>query len=289
MSNRVGGQSMHGRLRRVAVRPPDGSFGQADAEQWNYASPPLLEDALAEHRALVRLLEDSGAEVLLHDVPLPGLADSIFVYDPVLVVDGGIVVLSMGKELRRGEEEPLAGFLSEQGAPILGCLQGEARAEAGDLIWLDRSTLAVGLGYRTNQQGFDQLQKLLGERGIELVAVPLPVAGGERACLHLGSLISVVDHDLAVVHLPLLVVPIVEQQLRRRFELVEVGAEELATLGPNVLALGPRDCVLLEENVVTAERLRGAGCEVQTYRGRELSLKAEGGATCLTRPLLRDG
>jgi hypothetical protein len=30
------------------------------------------------------------------------------------------------------------------------------------------------------------------------------------------------------------------------------------------------------------------GCRVQTYRGNEISLKAEGGPTCLTRPLLRE-
>ena len=35
------------------------------------------------------------------------------------------------------------------------------------------------------------------------------------------------------------------------------------------------------------KRLEAAGCEVQTYKGEELSLKAEGGATCLTRPILR--
>jgi dimethylargininase len=44
---------------------------------------------------------------------------------------------------------------------------------------------------------------------------------------------------------------------------------------------------VLEGNPGTRARLEAAGCEVLTYRGRELSLKAEGGATCLTRPILR--
>ena len=45
--------------------------------------------------------------------------------------------------------------------------------------------------------------------------------------------------------------------------------------------------VKIEDNTETEVRLRAAGCEVWTYRGAEISHKAEGGATCLTRPILR--
>ena len=58
-------------------------------------------------------------------------------------------------------------------------------------------------------------------------------------------------------------------------------------MGPNVLALAPGQCVMLEGNPITKRRLEAAGCQVWTYRGEEISLKAEGGATCLTRPILR--
>ena len=58
-------------------------------------------------------------------------------------------------------------------------------------------------------------------------------------------------------------------------------------MAPNVLAVGPRDCIMLEGNPITKERLEDAGCRVRTYHGDEISVKAEGGATCLTRPILR--
>ena len=73
----------------------------------------------------------------------------------------------------------------------------------------------------------------------------------------------------------------------RGMKFVEVPDEEFLTMGPNVLALAPRQCVLLENNPITRRRLVEAGCQVWTYKGEEISLKAEGGATCLTRPLLR--
>lgn len=58
-------------------------------------------------------------------------------------------------------------------------------------------------------------------------------------------------------------------------------------MATNVLALAPRHCLMLEGNPERRRALEAAGCTVQTYRGRELSLKAEGGPTCLTQPILR--
>ncbi len=40
-----------------------------------------------------------------HGYALPELSDSIFVHDPVLTTNGGVIQLRMGKPLRRGEEE----------------------------------------------------------------------------------------------------------------------------------------------------------------------------------------
>ncbi len=282
-----GAQSMVAPLRRVVVRAPEQTFGSVDPDRWHYAARPDQAAASAEHDALVSLLADAGAEIIRHDAPLPGLADALFVHDPVLVTERGTVVLRMGKQLRRGEEEPLAACLQEAGVPVLGRLEGEATAECGDLLWIDRQTLAVGQGFRTNREGLRQLRDVLGGIGVECVAVPLPVYCGADACLHLMSLISILDEDLAVAFEPLLPVPFWELVHDRGVRIVPVPEEELATQGPNVLALGPRRCVMLEDNPITEARLLAAGCEVTTYRGRELSLKAEGGATCLTRPVLR--
>jgi N-dimethylarginine dimethylaminohydrolase len=117
--------------------------------------------------------------------------------------------------------------------------------------------------------------------------VELPYYKGPIACLHLLSLISIVDHQLAVVYPPLLSVPFWQVLQERNFRLVEVPPEEFESMGPNVLATAPGECLMLEGNPVTQRRLEKTGCRVQTYRGNEISRKAEGGATCLTRPILR--
>ena len=274
-------------LKKVLVRKPDETFGSADPTVWHYISQPDLARARAEHDALVTILREFGCEVFYHEAALPEHADAIFTHDPVIVTDQGSIVLRMGKEQRRGEEGAIAATLEELGVPTLATLEGEATAEGGDLMWLDHDTLAVGRGYRTNAEGLRQLTAALRPLGVETVEVQLPHGEGPDSCLHLMSLVSMIDHDLAVVYLPLLPVPFVELLTDRGVGMVEVPDEEYPTMGPNVLALAQRRCLMIEGNPVTKERLEGAGCEVLTYRGQELSLKAEGGATCLTRPILR--
>ena len=275
-------------LHSVLVRRPDAAFGAADPARWHYTDQPYLPLAQQEHDAFVNLLLGAGVEVVYHDAPLPDHADAIFVHDPALLTERGAILLRMGKALRQGEEAALGLSLRRLGVPILYELSGAATAEGGDLLWLDERTLAVGLGFRTNAAGFDQLGEALAGLGVALVPVQLPYFEGPDACLHLMSLISLVDRDLAVVYRPLLPVPFYQLLEARGVTLIDVPDEEFATMGTNVLALGPRRCLLLEQNRETRQALLAAGCEVMTYRGDELSLKAEGGATCLTRALVRD-
>ncbi len=287
MAAGFGGQSMVDPIRRVLVKRPDEVFAGAEPKRWHYTARPELEAALSEHDDLTATLRQAGAQVAYHDEPQPDRADALYVFDPVLITDEGAVILRMGKELRRGEESTMARRLESLGVPTLFSLMGEARAEGGDLLWLDERTLAVGLGFRTNPEGLRQLQAGLAGLGIDLLEVDLPFHAGPEACLHLLSLVSLVDRDLALIYPPLLPVALWQELRRRGFELIEVVDDEFPTLATNVLALAPRHCLMLEGNPVTRRRLEAAGCRVQTYRGKEISLKAEGGPTCLTRPILR--
>jgi N-dimethylarginine dimethylaminohydrolase len=275
-------------LRRVLVKRPEAAFANADPAQWHYTARPNLELAQQEHDALTGLLRQAGVEVILHEEAQPERADAIFVFDPAIITEAGAIILRMGKTLRQGEEDALARCLEALDIPIHYTLSGEARAEGGDLLWLNRHTLAVGQGFRTNAAGLRQLEEAMAGLGVTLIPVELPYYTGPEACLHLLSLISLVDEKLAVVYPPLLSVPFWQYLQAQGFRLIEVPPEEFETLGPNVLALAPGQCLMLQGNPVTHRRLVAAGCEVLTYKGDEISLKAEGGATCLTRPILRE-
>jgi dimethylargininase len=288
MTRRYGCQDMVSPLRTVLLKRPDKAFGAADPQEWHYVGRPDLALAQQEHDALADILRASGAEVVYHDAYLPAHADAIYAFDPSLVTDHGAIILSMGKEKRRGEEAAMARAYEKLGIPILAALYGDARAEGGDLLWVDHDTLAVGLGFRTNAEGLRQLREILAEIGVKVMPVELPYYTGPEACLHLLSMISIIDYRTAVVHPPLMAVPFWQELRRREFTLIEIPASEFGTMATNVLALAPRQCLMLAGNPLTKRLLEDAGCEVMTYRGNEISLKAEGGPTCLTRPVWRE-
>lgn len=289
MTKTYGGHSMIAPLKRVLMRRPDAAFGSADPAAWNYTSQPVLAGAQAEHDALAQLVRGSGAEVIYHTAPLPDHSDAIFVFDPTWMTDEGAIVLRMGKQRRRGEEAAFEETYRALGVPILGRLTGDAQAEGGDMMWIDRHTLAVGIGFRTNLAGFRQIESLVAPLGVRAHAFDLPYYTGPHACLHLLSLISMVDEGLAAAYPPLMAVTFWQFLADHGVRLIEAPEAEFArTMATNVLAVAPGHCIMLEGNPVTQSRLMAAGCEVATYRGNEISLKAEGGATCLTRPVLRD-
>jgi N-dimethylarginine dimethylaminohydrolase len=279
-------------LRRVIVKRPEDAFGSPAqiAAQWQglgFSAPPDLGRAQEEHAQLVSLLTAAGAEVLYLPPHGGTTLDSLYAHDAGLVTEEGAVVFQLGKPGRRPEGEAFAAALAGWGVPLLGIVQEEGTAEGGDMLWLDRRTLVVGRGFRTNARGVVQLRSLLAPLGIEVIEVHLPYADGPRGLLHLLSIISPLDDDLALVYRRLLPVPLFELLQARGVDLVEVAEEEYPALACNVLAVVPRGVVMLAGLPLTRKRLEAFGCSVEVYPGDEISRKGNGGPTCLTRPLLR--
>lgn len=282
-----GGHSMVRPLAKVLVRRPNNSFAVSDYRKWHYAAQPNLENAQKEHDAFVAILKQNNAEVIYHNENLPKHADAIFVHDPVLITNNGAIILHMGKPLRNGEEDAVEKTLHAHGIPTLYKLHGDAIAEGGDIVWLDDTTLAIGRGFRTNEEGIRQITQAVKDLGVNVMVIELPHDQGKDACLHLQSLISLIDDTTALVYKKLLPVSFVQYLQDKGYNLIDVPDNEYVTMGPNVLALAPKVCLTIEGNHETKRRLEEAGCIVYTYKGDEISHKAEGGATCLTRPLLR--
>ena len=279
------------RLIRVAVKHPRDAFIDAATigRQWKdlrFSAPPDLEQASREHDQFMDALNATGATV--HSLPPDAdtTLDSIYVRDASIVCAKGLILCRMGKPQRIGEPEAQGRALDGGHMPVCGRIEAPGRAEGGDVIWLDSRTFVVGRGYRTNAEGIRQLRAILGQ-GVEVVEVPLPHWRGQQDVMHLMSLISPIDHDMAVVYSPLLPVPFREWLLDRGIRLVEVPDEEFETMGTNVLALAPRRCLILSGNPRTRAALERAGAEVFEYEGTEISVKGAGGPTCLTRPLER--
>lgn len=278
-----GARSMTDTLRRVLVRPPQ----PADAERWQeyaWRSKPDPAAAAEEHEEFRAILERAGAEVILA-AGETGNPDAIYAYDPLLVGDDGAVLLRPGKLGRLAEPDALAADLERAGVPVAARVERPGTVDGGDTLWLGRDTLLVGRGYRTNAAGVEQLARAFPDATV--LSYDLPHWNGAGEVMHLMSLVSPLDDDLALVYPRLAPVRLLELLRERGIETVEVPEDEFETMGPNVLALGPRRALALEGNDETRRRMEAAGVDVVTYRGDEISRKGDGGPTCLTRPLLR--
>ncbi len=289
MSN-YGAQNMTAPLTRVMMHRPGDAMASADPAVWHYGGE--LNGALLEqqHAAFTSLVEQSGATVEWLPSPNSELADATFTHDPSLVTAEGAILLNMGKPLRKGETAAHRGYYANANVPILGELEAPGTAEAGDCLWLDEKTLAVGRGFRTNQAGIDQLQDILTPLNVDVLAFDLPMYTGKDACLHLMSIISLLDQDMALIHEPLFPVGLYQLLESRGVQLLAAPEGEFIAsngLNLNVLALSPRHSVMISGFPKTQALMEQAGCQIDTFDGSELCVKCEGGPTCLTRPVHR--
>jgi N-dimethylarginine dimethylaminohydrolase len=281
-----------GPLSRVVIKHAREAFVSDDeiARQWrelNFTSQPEFARALTEYDALLALLGSRGAEVLSLPADASTSLDSIYVRDAALTSPRGLILCNMGKPQRATEPAAQGRVYESWGLPIAGRVDPPGTIEGGDVVWLDDRTVVVGRGYRTNDEGIRQFRAILGDSIDEMIVVPLPHWHGPADVFHLMSIISPIDTDLAVVYSPLMPVPFREQLAARGMALVEVPDDEFDSLGANVLAIAPRECVMVAGNPRTESALRLAGAVVHTYAGGEISLKGGGGPTCLTRPIHR--
>lgn len=286
------GHSMTRKIGRVLVcSPRTAGWDQPErVAHWRslgFQHAPGFAAAQAQHEALCRELSFAEAEVVEMS-PAPELTlDAVYTHDASLATDFGLIVMHPGK-LNRGPEGKRHGLFCETlGIPTLATIAAPGTTEAGDMVWLDSKTLLIGQGYRTNAAGIGQMRDLLAPKGVEVLSAPLPYGPGPSACLHLMSLISLLDERTTLVDLPWLAVETVELLRSRGFSFTEIDYAERDTMACNVLSLDGKRLLAIEENHKTNNRLREAGFDVRTFPGSELCINGGGGPTCLTRPLLR--
>jgi N-dimethylarginine dimethylaminohydrolase len=256
-------------------------------KELNYLSKPDLLASKIEYIAFEKILKSQEVDIKYFPKDKQLSLDSVYCRDASIATDYGMIICTMGKEGRILEPEAQRKTFLNNDIAILGTIQAPGTLEGDDVAWLNEKTLAVGHTYRTNLEGIRQLKALLAPNGVEVIVADLPHYRGVEDVFHLMSILSPVDKDLAVVYSPLMPIRFRNQLLDLGYKLIEVPEDEFESMGCNVLAVGPRKCVMVEGNPQTKAALENAGCEVITYRGQEISVKGGGGPTCLTRPLQR--
>jgi dimethylargininase len=220
-----------------------------------------IELARVQHQAYERCLAGAGCEI--HRLPAePNLPDSVFVEDVAVILDELAVVALPGAPSRRPEVASVANAIAS--LRPLRRVEQPGTLEGGDVLRIgDR--LFVGRSSRTNEQGIDQLRKLVEPHGYTVASVEI-----ER-CLHLKSAATLVANDTVLVNRLH-----VDPRAFGDVEVVEVDASE--PWAANALRVG--EVVILPAAYPrTRERLEHRGISTVSVDVSEIA-KAEGAVTC---------
>ena len=161
---------MVSQLSRVLVRTPTTKGKFVEEGYWRMPDTTAL---VSEHESFTALLEQLGCQVDIAPA-VDGLVDSVYMHDPMIMTPHGAILLHMAKPVRSPEPAEFRKDLERIGVPILGELSAPAFADGGDKVWLDAKTLLIGIGYRTNEAGVEQIRALLSPFGVDVFAFDLP-------------------------------------------------------------------------------------------------------------------
>lgn len=281
-----------GKIKTVFIKNVEQAFvSDAHMEKYwkelNYLGKPDYLTAVNEYENFQSIIKSRGAEILYFPQDGSVNMDSIYCRDASIATRMGMIICNMGKAGRLREPLAQQKVYETNGIPVLGSIVAPGTLEGGDVAWLDENVLAVGHTYRTNEEGIRQLSSFLQPQGVQVIPVPLPHYRGPSDVFHLMSILSPVDARLAVVYSPLMPIGFRNLLKDRGWKLVEVPEQEFDSMGCNVLALAPGDCLMVDGNPVTKSALEKAGCTVTVFKGEEICVKGGGGPTCLTRPVYR--
>ena len=159
-------QSEYGAIKSVFIKNAEAAFVSEEnlTKEWkplNFLSKPDLSTAFSEYQGFIKLLGGDGAELMPFPKDASVSIDSIYCRDASIATDHGMILCNMGKSNRLTEPEAQGKAFEKLNINILGSIRKPGSVEGGDVAWLDEKTLAVGLTYRTNKSGIQQLAALL--------------------------------------------------------------------------------------------------------------------------------
>jgi arginine deiminase len=303
-----GAQTEYGRLRKVLMHRPTEELRRitpSNRDSYLFRDVVYWRAFQREHDAFTEALRGEGVEVILLEDLLDGrdrgiasrLPNLVYTRDVCSVTYLGALILRMTYQARYPEPLLVGKAMDRLGIPIALRVAPPGTVEGGDFVYLDRETLMIGFGTRTNEAGLEMVKgALLGKAVKELLAVPLP-----SFRVHLDGGLMILAPDLALIHKPSLeMYPaylysedgveliFVEDFLRERgIELIYADDAEVRQFGTNIVGIGGGKCVSYEWNERIISELEDRGMDVIRIPGSQLSLGG-GGPHCMTCPILRD-
>jgi N-dimethylarginine dimethylaminohydrolase len=280
-----GNDSEWSSLKSVILHRP-GSEIDAISDPDKYQMLEHINAPLArkQHDDLAQTFQNLGINVSYispNDTPPPNM---MFCADLLFMTREGAILGRPASTVRAGEERWVARRLSDMGIPILQTLTNRAVFEGADALWLDKSTILIGVGLRTNSEAITQIRQLLSRMNVEVIEVDLPVG-----TMHLMGILRFISNQKVITWPYRLGWRAYDAITERGYQVLLIPDEKEAIQysALNFVTIGPNEILMAENNPKTQTFLENHGVHCHCVNINEL-LKAAGGIGCLTAVLERE-
>ena len=251
--------------------------------------------------------------------PMPNL---YFTRDPFAALGSGVSIHKM-LTITRNRETLFGKYIFNynpiyKGTQLFYDRTEDYSLEGGDILVLNKETIAVGISQRTNPNAIEKFANIIltEENSFKKVlAIDIPKT---RAFMHLDTVFTMVDYDKFTIHPNIksdIVVYVLkkidgkmeiteergslEQVLEKelnidKIKLIKCGGDSVIDAsreqwndGSNTLCISPGEVIVYSRNYVTNEMLQEEGIKVHIMPSSELS-RGRGGPRCMSMPLIRE-
>ncbi|MFK5883327.1 MAG: arginine deiminase [Candidatus Izemoplasma sp.] len=272
---------------------------------------------LPNKNSIMDMLED---EYPFFTDPMPNL---LFQRDPFSSVGDGVVINKMYTEAR-SRETILSEFMfkyhprfENEEIPFYYNRYNRYHSEGGDVLVLNKETLAIGISKRTDPRAIEYIAKKLFKKNTSFKTILAFNIPKSRAFMHLDTVFTQIDYGLFTIHPGIMdqltvfeltkhkdkikvkkvetsLEAILSEHLKIDIKLINIGGDDKVTSGreqwndgANTLAIEPGKVIVYSRNHVTNGILREHGVTVLEIPSSELS-RGRGGPRCMSMPLYRE-
>ncbi|SDZ22811.1 N-Dimethylarginine dimethylaminohydrolase [Evansella caseinilytica] len=277
-----------GKLRAVLMHKPGmevEGITEENFHSYRFRAPMNADRVRQQHDALADVYRNHGVEVHYVQEQRTDKPNAIFARDLVFMTPEGAIVCRPAIPARRGEERAVAATLAALGVPIIKTINGNGYFEGASAMWIDRETVVIGTGSRTNESGASQVEAELRNIGVKnIIRTEIPYG-----CIHLDSHMSMVDKRKMLIFPWYVSYDCAKQLLDCGVELIEVTNIHEVEQGMclNFVALEPGKIVTSTGNPETKGLLEKNGIEVTEVLLDEV-MNGWGAVHCVTAFLKRD-
>lgn len=277
-------------LRAVILHRPGPELGEirnpVEALHVRGIDPVALD---REYNGIINFYERLGVKVFLMDAVFSesnrrSLYNLMYVRDLLFMTPKGAVISRMGHPVRQHEAACMEKTAMAIGLPIIKKIEGDAAFEGADALWLDPLHVIVGIGRRTNHEGFIEFDEALREQGVKCLPVPAP-----SLSLHLMGSLQIVDSGLALVRTESVDREIIAIMRNKGIKTIAIAEndEVVERHAMNIVTIAPGRVIMPYGCPMTRKVYERHGIEVVAeLETRELA-NGGGGLACATGILFR--